>query len=80
MEEQEEPIWKCPCCGYEMIKESDDKPVGIMLAVLAMSGEAGPLIAQVCPKCKSISLNEQTFNELTELTKNKIVKPQGIVI
>ena len=76
----EEPFWECPCCGYEMIKEADEKPVGILLAVLAVSGEAGPLLAQVCPHCKSISLSEQTFDGLSELTKNKIVKPSGVVI
>jgi len=78
--EVEEPIWECPCCGYGMNKETDAKPVGIMLAVLAVSGEAGPLLAQICPNCKSISLSEQTFSDLSGLTEKKIVKPQGVII
>jgi len=64
-----EDIWKCGSCGYtsESNTENGYNVIGFTL---------GPILVNVCPKCRSISMDKEFYEDLMLQKKSKIIQPK----
>ncbi len=82
-DEELEPLWECSICSHKLWNESDDenKPIGLNVAIANSDGQVAGLPFEVCPKCRSLTLNSSVFTDLQKQMSSKIIEaPKGMII